>query len=311
MKKILLIGLTLLMCLPLSAERYKVKETSHGKMPHWAKSVEENYLIITATGHTLADAQATVLAKLKQAMCESVATNIIAETEFKQSSVNENGVFNKKDEYRNKIHTETTKMSYLSNVTLAKVEDYYWERRQYKKTKKIEYFYAIKYPFTIFELKSLVINYEKLQQKLNNRLEELQNHTKAIESLEEISEKINKVKELQNEFAEKDNRYLQCDLLINNYRRLYEYITIKTKQVKPNQVTVVLEYENTILYSKQIPIVTASWDAAKINVELQGYSVAITYDTKGSYSNDDNYLNIRYKLGNKYVNKRCYLNINK
>ena len=174
--------------------QYKVEESSAKKMPEWVMSTEKDYLIVTATGGDIEEAKAAVIENVKKQIAQSIATRIVAESNLQTSAFESGDTFSKSQSLETSVMSRTAKLPFIGEISLSKAADYYWERRFYRTTGRYEYFYAVKYPFSDFEMRQLVTEYQLYDKGLNERLAKFETGLDFISSIEEIGENINKLK---------------------------------------------------------------------------------------------------------------------
>ena len=140
--------------------QYKVEESSAKKMPEWVMSTEKDYLIVTATGGDIEEAKAAVIESVKRQIAQSIATRIVAESNLQTSAFESGDSFSKSQSLETSVMSRTAKLPFIGEISLSKAADYYWERRYYRSTGRYDYFYAVKYPFSDFEMRQLVTDYQ-------------------------------------------------------------------------------------------------------------------------------------------------------
>ena len=193
--------------------QYKVEESSAKKMPEWVMSTEKDYLIVTATGGDIEEAKAAVIENVKKQIAQSIATRIVAESNLQTSAFESGDTFSKSQSLETSVMSRTAKLPFIGEISLSKAADYYWERRFYRTTGRYEYFYAVKYPFSDFEMRQLVTEYQLYDKGLNERLAKFETDLDFVSSIEEIGENINNLRVFLNEFDVQDPRYNQVQIL--------------------------------------------------------------------------------------------------
>lgn len=309
MKKILLIitaALGFLATAYAQKTQYKVEESSAKKMPEWVMSVERDYLNVSATGGTIEEAQAAVTEKIKQQIAQSIATRIVSETNLHTSYYESGDQVSDSQSLETSIMSRTAKLPFIGEISLAKAVDYYWEKRYYKSTGKYEYFYAVKYPFSEFDMKKLVMEYQEHDRKLDEQLNEYEAGIDFITSVEEIGEAINDLKAFQNEFDTYDPRYGKVQALSNSYRSLYDRISLDWFQEKKGTVVVNLTLAGRGISTSQKPVIKSNC-ATQISHSFQGNALVIKYNDENCYDEDENWLEVRIRTGNKYLTEKIYI----
>ncbi len=285
--------------------QYKVEESSSRKMPEWVMSTAKDYLIVTATGGDIEEAKTAVIENVKKQIAQSIATRIVAESDLRTSAFESDDSFSKTQSMETSVMSRTAKLPFIGEIALSKAADYYWERRYYRSTGRNEYFYAVKYPFSEYEMKRLVSEYRLYDKKLDEQLSEFETGLDFISSIEEIGENINKLKVFLNEFDVQDPRYDQVQILSNRYRELYDQITIDWFQEKKGMVVVSLTLGGRSISTSQRPVLKSNC-ATRITSSYEGNALVIRYNDDNCYDEDENYIELRLKAGNKYISERIF-----
>lgn len=131
------IGLILVTVLTLGvAAQTKVMEKSAKKAPEWLNTAVDNYLIVTVTANSLADAQTRALSEITERIIQAVANHVTVTTQNEISEVNINGNIDSKDAFNRVSKMKSANLPFLKGISLTKVEDIYWLKIQNKTTKK-------------------------------------------------------------------------------------------------------------------------------------------------------------------------------
>ncbi len=307
MKKIVLLSLTLLLTIPLSGQ-FKVCEKSSRKAPAWLNAVVKDYIIVSATAATLDEAKNATLAEVKKQISESIATRIVAETDYSRLDIEVNNKSSYEQALATSVKTHTAKLPFIGEITLSKAEDFYWEKRNYKIPKRVEYYYSIKYPFSEFDMKKLVMDFKIYDAELDEKIVTFDNGVSKVTSIEDIDNALIELRAFINEFLPDDPRYNKVESIANKYRKNYDYITISGHQVKKGVVEVTLSFAGNPMITQQKPLIKSNC-AAQIKSSYDSGKLTITYEDFGCYDVDENYIEIRYKFGNKYVSEKVYIKL--
>ena len=308
MKKIIstiIIALSVSSAVMAQKAQYKVEESSARNMPEWVLSTEKDYLIVSATGGDIEEAKAAVLSNVKKQISQSIATRIVSESDMRTSTFESNDTYSHAQSLETSIMSRTAKLPFIGEISLSKAADYYWERRYYKSTGRYEYFYAVKYPFSEFEMKRLVMEYQEHDSRLNERLAKYEADIDFVSSIEEIGDIINSLRVFLDEFDTMDPRYNQVGILSNRYRSLYDQITVDWSQEKKGTVTVSLSLAGRPVSTSQRPTVKSNC-ATGISSSYEGNILVIRYNDENCYDEDENYIEVRFRAGNKYISERIF-----
>ncbi|MFR8359112.1 MAG: hypothetical protein ACLVEJ_27980 [Parabacteroides sp.] len=130
-----------------------------------------------------------------------------------------------------------------------------------------------------------------------------------ISSVEEIDRTLNELKAFQAEFDTDDPRRSQTEQLSNNYRKLYKYITIRQEnEADKNNIVISLYLKDKLISCMQKPQLLSNC-ATRLSVSVENELYRISYNSSSCYENDENYIDIRFRLGNQIISKRIYLSL--
>lgn len=290
-------------------KEFKVEESSARNMPEWVNSVERDFLIATASGGDIEEAKATVIENVKKQIAQSIATRIVSESSLTTSAYQSGSDFSKTQNLESSILSRTAKLPFIGEISLSKAADYYWERRYYRSTGRYEYFYAVKYPFSEFEMKKLVMEYQEHDRGLNEKIADYQAGIDFVTSIEEISETLNSLRAFQDEFDAQDPRFNQVQSIANQYRQLYDQITIDWFQEKKGVAVVSLSLAGRSISTSQRPQIKSNC-ASQISSSYEGNTLVIKYNDEYCYEDDQNWIEVSFRAGNKYISGKIYFKNN-
>lgn len=290
-------------------KEFKVEESSARNMPEWVNSVERDFLIATASGGDIEEAKAAVIENVKKQIAQSIATRIVSESSLTTSAYQSGSDFSKTQNLESSILSRTAKLPFIGEISLSKAADYYWERRYYRSTGRYEYFYAVKYPFSEFEMKKLVMEYQEHDRGLNEKIADYQAGIDFVTSIEEISETLNSLRAFQDEFDVQDPRFNQVQSIANQYRQLYDQITIDWFQEKKGVAVVSLSLAGRSISTSQRPQIKSNC-ASQISSSYEGNTLVIKFNDEYCYEDDQNWIEVRFRAGNKYISGKIYFKNN-
>lgn len=308
MKKIIAVIILSLAAVSAFAQ-YKVTESSEKRMPEWVNSTEKDYLNVTAVGKDIEEAKAAVIENVKRQIAQSIATRIVSESNMRTSYTESDSEFSSTRNLETSIMSRTAKLPFIGEISLSKAAGYYWEKRYYKASKTYEYFYAVRYPFSEFEMRKLVMEYQEYDKALDERLLQFSNDIDYISSIEEIGEKINSLRAFRQEFDTHDPRYGQTEALINRYMDLYDQITVEWQQEKKGTITVSISLAGRSISTSQKPVLRSNC-AYQITSSYEGNILVIKYNDDNCYDGDENWIDLRLRTGNKYISEKIYFRNN-
>lgn len=308
MRKMTYIVFLLLLPWLISAQ-WKSVEKSQKKRPEWVGGAARNYLIVSAEASTIEEAKEKILISLKQQIVGAVATQIESTTTISREQTTIGNDIDYMEQASSFVKSKLAHIPFISEVSLSKAKEFYWEKLYDKKTKSYKYEYHLKYMFTDFEVSNLVGQFNERESSLNTRLSAYQSALESVSSVEEIDRTINELKAFAKEFDTDDSRYPQTEQLSNNYRALYKNINIRQEgEAAGGKALIGLYLKENLISCMQKPQLLSNC-ASKLTSTADGDLFRISYDDTPCYEDDDNYIDIRFRLGNQVVSKRIYVQL--
>lgn len=301
--------LTILMCALLLAvgvaAQTKVIDKSAKKAPEWLNTAVDDYLIVTVTAQSLADAQTKALAEVTERIIQSVASNVTVSARNEMSEVNSNGSIDSKDAYTRISKMKSANLPFLKGISSTKVEDVYWLKLQDKSTKKEYYEYSVKYPFSRAEQAGLVKQFEELDAEKVAQYEALEQKINEIESVEEIGSCIAQLDALIEYFFD-EVRLTQAKGLQKRYRQLYDALTVTGTFVEEGTYRCQVLLEGNPVKVSVRPKVTSNC-AGQLSVRPSEGAFIITYDAIDCLPEEENFLDILFRIGGKKLEHKVFL----
>lgn len=295
------------LCPILLSAQWKAVEKSRKEQPVWVGGAERNYLIVSAEAPTLELAKEKLLLSLKEQIVSSIATHITSQTTQQRQELVSGTNRDYSENTTSVITSKVSHIPFVSEISLSKAYDFYWVKLYNKKTKEYKYEYHVKYRFTDFELADLVNQFNEREKLLNDRIVEYSDRLEQITSVEDIDRTLNELKAFLYEFDIDDPRRSQTEQLSNNYRQLYNYIWIQQEESSEDKsLRFGLYLKNNPIYSTQKPQLRANC-ANRLSYDIDGNSYSVKYDDSGCYSDDENFIEVRFRFGNKIVSQKFYL----
>lgn len=309
MRKILIIALAMMLpfCTFAQKKGFKLVEKS-GAKPEWVgQGSVKNFIIVQSDKPTLEAVKADAMDKVRAEIASSVATNIqrFVDT-YSLKEVDGDDVRTSKTmsiETKSKI----AKMPAIQGVSITKA-DTYQELYRNKKTGEEYYVLYVKYPFSSFDLVEMVTAYEEHEKQIDNKIKGYENGLNDIESVEQIGDAITALGALAKEVGNEDSRYHTIEGITNRYIAVYDNISIDVVDNSPGRVTLRLIYDGKTITTSQNPKVTSNC-AEQFNVKNQGDLIIVNYNKDYCYAQDDNYVEIRYRFGSKYVKEKVFFKL--
>ncbi len=291
----------------IEAKNPKLVEKSEKKMPKWVNTLQEDYLIVSASEKDLESAKQKALNLLKQQIAEAVATNIETSTFISSSelmSSNTESAFI--EQFENMVHASADKMPYLQSISLSKVEAFYWEEYYDKKAKTTSFNYHIKYPFTVFDLQRLIDEYNEIQNNINKTITLKKSELNTFTHIDDIANNMSILRALKSDMYENDPRIAQIDELVNSYRNQYKSITLVEIGHKDKTFKLQPTINGRQLAASELPQYESNC-ADRIKITIQEGLVIVTYDDYVCRTGEDNWIDIIFKFGVNYVKSKVYI----
>lgn len=287
------------------AAQTKVIDKSAKKAPEWLNTAVDDYLIVTVTAQSLADTQTKALAEVTERIIQSVASNVTVSARNEMSEVNTNGSIDSKDAYTRISKMKSANLPFLKGISLTKVEDVYWLKLQDKSTKKEYYEYSVKYPFSRVEQAGLVKQFEELDAEKVAQYEALEQKINEIESVEEIGSCIAQLDALIEYFFD-EVRLTQAKGLQKRYRQLYDALTVTGTFVEEGTYRCQVLLEGNPVKVSVRPKVTSNC-AGQLSVRPSEGAFIITYDAIDCLPEEENFLDILFRIGGKKLEHKAFL----
>ena len=211
------------------AQKERVVEQSRKPRPTWVGLSTADYLAVTETGNTLAEATEMAMSTIRQHIINSVAINISSNEVMVQRDVNYNDWREVLEDYSSVVMTEAAKLPYINNISISNAADVYWERIYTRATKSYRYEFSIRYPFSEQTRRDLVEQFLAIDNAKVEELERLKSEYETITDLDKINEAANSLEALTNYFFD-ITRSSEAEILRRNYRSLYARTTLEIEE---------------------------------------------------------------------------------
>ena len=306
MRKILVIALALMLPLCVCAQKkgFKLVEKS-GPKPEWVgQGSVMGYIIVQSDKPTLDEAKADAMQKVRAEIASSVATNVMRTVNSYTQKTVKDGNASTNVTMSIESTSKIARMPAIQGVSITKAETYN-ELYKNKKTNEAYYNLYVKYPFSQFDLVELVTAYEQHEKELDERIASYEEGLDNIESIEQVDDAIVALKALQGEVGSDDTRFITIDGIIKRYNSVYDNIIIDVINKSNSKVTVRLVYNGKTVTTSQKPR-SSSNCATQFNVKSEGSNIVVNFDSEYCYDQDDNYVEVRFKVGPKFVKEKIF-----
>ncbi len=274
----------------------KVLEESHKKEPDWLRSMQKGYIITTAKATNIEGAKEKAQQQIMEEIVGSVASYVKSSSQLQVENVDRDNVMHYMERFTQQSEVQTANIPFLQGISLNKAEGYYWEKVRNKDTDEIYYYYHVKYPFSEFERREIIAEFNKQDQEMSDKLNAIIAENGSFTSLEEIQSNIRELEKLSGYFM--DSRKEKTELEITKLEEMLNSVQIATVINKPGVLKYVLRIGNkNYAYSK--PAIVRQSDCIQIMAKEQEKAVqVIKYDHEYCYEDEENYINVQYYIGN-------------
>ena len=306
MKRLLVVAMALMLPLFVNAQKkgFKLVEKS-GPKPEWVgQGSVKGFIIVQSDKPTLEEAKADAMQKVRTEIASSVATNVSRTVDSYTQKTIENGNATMNATMSIESTSKIAKMPAIQGVSITKA-DTYQELYKNKKTGEEYYNLYVKYPFTQFDLVELVTAYELHEKELDERIAGYENGLDNIETIEQVDDAIIALKALASEVGDDDPRYVNINGIVKRYNSVYDNIIIDVVNKSNKKITVRLVYNGKTVTTAQKPRATSNC-ADQFNVKSEGTNTVINFNSDYCYDQDDNFVEVRFKVGPKFVKEKIY-----
>jgi hypothetical protein len=152
-----------------------------------------------------------------------------------------------------------------------------------------------------------VAEYKAEDQKLTDQLNKLESDLDNIASVEQIDDAISDLKSLQSMFE--DKRADKAELLITRYTSQYTNVVMEDAGSILGQLKYSLKLNGRVISTARKPQVLAGCTTV-IDMNTSSQTVnGISYSYDGCYKDQENFIEVKYRLGSANLSKKFYVEI--
>ncbi len=296
----------LLLCLFIlsfgeSNAEMKVLERSASKTPEWLKQKPVDHLLVMVYGSNLAEAQHEAEAELLRQVVGSIAVNVRSEV------ISEMGV-KEGDEWEtfvSRVDSRSAALPFLTDVTLAKSSDTYWERSVDKKSGEENYALYILYPFDSVTRGKLIAEYTAYDRGMEDKLNTLERHYEEIASFEELTKGEAELKSLSEWFPDAQRQTRACKLQ-DLYRSLRKDLHLLDRKIGKGEYLVSVQRGGKpFKMSGRLEVKSNCASQIKVISVEDGWR--ITFNTEDCLEWEENSLNLTLKTTGLTLKSEIFL----
>lgn len=286
----------------------KVIEKSKRKRPDWVHSTQKDFIIATGRGKTVDEAKNNVVTEIQNEIVNSVAIYVKSESEMSIENINKNNVINTIEKFKNKSSVQTADIPSLKGISLNKVEDYYWEKIQDKRTKEITVAYHVKYPYSEAELQKLIREFNKKDQEMTSKLNGIVNNIDKITSIDEINTQIKELQHLRDYFIDMQRKE-KTNMGISRLKEMLKSIELVPIENDLGTLKYAFKIGEKFYSSSKRPKYKNSECVTIVSKTSVGHEQIIKYTYEDCMEDEKNQITVKYRFGNTKVEKSFYFDI--
>lgn len=264
----------------------KVLDRSSKKMPEWVLHHPEDYLVAIASSSTLQEAQNRVEQELLRKVMSAVAVNVVGET------VSDSGVEGDKewDDFYSQLSVRTAQLPFVSDVSLAKCKDTYWEHSYNKVSSKDSYDIYVLYPFDSTTRHKLIREYEAYDSRMSDSLLRLEERLKDVDEYDSISRAEGELEGLMAWFPDRQRRK-RAEKTLELYRSIKASLSLVGEIIAKGECRVVVMRGDRIF---KLPgrLKASSNCASQINIRPDANGWIVSYNMDDCLEFEENSLNL-------------------
>lgn len=277
----------------LAMSQGRVVERS-GKKPAWINGTEKDFIIVTATGSSVAQAQRNAITRVKQSVISAVVQRLRATSAASSQTAFHHTIAGYLE---NELPDQGgSQDNYLNAIDAQSLAESYWESTH--SGDNIQYHYHARYPFSENNLVKLVNDFRIYDHSRDNKLLALLSFNEQIVAIEDIERYIGELRVLSEYFT--DHRREKAREGITRYRNLYDQIEMVEVQKTPETFGYVLKLGKNELTTTQRPQITS--DCARVTgTSTSGNVTLVNYERLSCPDHYEKTFQIRYRFGQNDV----------
>ncbi len=308
MKRVATILLALIVASPLSAQSFKLEESSAKKAPAWVNGIEAGQISASASASTLEIARDNVLISIKSQIAQSVVSQISVETEHRTSSIETKGGMDYSIETESIARSITEQIPALQAISLNKATDYYYEIYFDKKSNQRRYDYYVLYPFSDEECRALINEYNAQQSEINSIINSMRDQIETFGRVEDIASNIETLQGVIPRLGSDDARIGQINELMSRYRNQYKNISMVAIEHSDKRIVIALFIDGRKVSTSQLPSIKSNCaDRYVLPKRIDAKEVIIEYDDYVCRSGEDNWIDISFRFSASTVSTRVHI----
>jgi len=266
-----------------------------GKTPRWINSTQKDFIIESGKAASIEEARSRALSNVKESIVKSIAEKITSTSEDKTMQERQGNSYKISGNYQSVIRSKTADLPFIKGISLNKVSDYYWEKIKDKKSGSIVYYYYLKYPFTDFELQSIILDYEMSQKKITEGLNDATEGIDELSTIEQILEKMQIIRGIVPQLDESDKAIASMNIV--KLEGVLKSITIEEVANQKGIIKYFLSLGDRHFKTSLKPRINSNC-AANFRIVQTADTLLLHYDASDCFEVVSNTISIEYLVGN-------------
>ena len=291
-------------CVFADAAQYKVVERSAKHAPEWVGQAIPGYLIFSAESATLDMAQQICMENIKNEIVNAIAANITATTTSFSEQTGTNGEFAITEGFRSDLKTIAARLPFVSGITIANVEDSYWEKRYDSKQKKYSYLVFLKYPFSRMERNRLIAEFQQYDAEKYKTLTDIKMQADNLTNVDDIARYLSDIEPLITYFFD-ETRKAEAESLQKSLRQIYKNIAVVPLSNELGKYSYALMYNGRKLSASRLPLARSEYASDISVVHQSDTTYVVIYNYDGCLPEDENTVDLVFNFGG-YTNRHKF-----
>lgn len=202
-----------------SCKPQRIIESSQRHRPDWVFGMERGYIIGRGTDNNISAAQSRAMMDIRRQISEAIYNELVSRSRLTTREIRNDNTFKIISGFTSEVVSITRDGMSINGISPGNASDYFYEMRYDRKTGRTQALYAIKYPFSRFELERLFAEWNKRQHKLLAEKQEIRNKLGKHESIEDLFSDVYKLLLIQEELIPEHR--IKVDILLAD---IYNYL---------------------------------------------------------------------------------------
>lgn len=253
----------------------KVIERSADKIPDWMMQHTQDHLVCMAQGNSLSEARQLLEQELLRQVASAIAVHIEGAT-IADSGIEAGQEW---DTFHSNLATSIARLPFITDITLAKCKDIYWDHVIDKNSGKECYRITALYPFDSNIREKLINQYETYDSDLEKTLVEIEERWKIINSSGDAAQAVATLEALSESFLD-SNRRNRCKSTLELYGKIGNSLSLEATILSEGVCQVRVMRGNTVFHTEgRIDVVSGCASNIKVAKDEVGWTIR--------YSNED------------------------